>query len=204
MSESTSTAPSKLPVTVTKPTPYTFDLGLLMAEDPNPLHLTTRENLESDLAATARDGAQVLINQLLSTCPIASTPTGVLLTLPEIETKLPREKPLPTPKAETTWAKFAAKKGIKPKSAAARQKMVYDDATGEWVPKWGYKGANKAGESDWIVEVDEKKERERIMQGKGDSGVDVGGGRRAERLERMRRNERKMRANDRRARKFGA
>ncbi|RFU26171.1 hypothetical protein B7463_g10176, partial [Scytalidium lignicola] len=203
MSESTSTI-SKLPVTVTKPTPYTFDLGLLMAEDPNPLQLTTRENLESDLAATARDGAQVLINQLLSTCPIASTPAGVLLTLPEIQTHLPREKPLPTPKAETAWSKFAAKKGIKAKSAATRQKMVYDEATGEWVPKWGYKGANKAGENDWIVEVDEKKEQERIMKGKEGGGVDVGGGKKSERMERMRRNERKMRANDRRSRKFGA
>ncbi|PBP26428.1 ribosome biogenesis regulatory protein, partial [Diplocarpon rosae] len=50
------------------------------------------ENLEDDLAATARDGAQALLNQLLSTCPIASTPNGVLLSLPEIETRLPREK----------------------------------------------------------------------------------------------------------------
>lgn len=91
MAEETSTA-SKLPVTVTKPTPYTFDLGLLMAEDPNPLQISSKETLEADLAANARDGAQVLINQLLSTCPIASTPAGVLLTLPGIETRLPREK----------------------------------------------------------------------------------------------------------------
>ena len=61
--------------------------------------------------------------------------------------------------------------------------MVYDDATGEWVPKWGYKGANKAGEDDWIVEVDEKKE--------------------AERKEKVRRNERMMRANERKGRKNG-
>ena len=83
---------SKLPVQVQKPTPYTFDLGLLLANDPNPLVLTTKANLEADLAATARDGAQALLNQLLSTCPIASTPNGVLLSLPGIETKLPREK----------------------------------------------------------------------------------------------------------------
>jgi len=93
MEDSTSKpGPSRLPVTVSKPTPYTFDLGLLLANDPNPLHLTTPENLEVDLAATARDGAQALLNQLLSTCPIASTPDGVLLSLPAIETPLPREK----------------------------------------------------------------------------------------------------------------
>jgi regulator of ribosome biosynthesis len=86
------TGPSKLPVLVSKPTPYTFDLGLLLASDPNPLLLTTRENLDDELAVTARDGAQALLNQLLSTCPIASTPNGVLLSLPAIETSLPREK----------------------------------------------------------------------------------------------------------------
>ncbi len=81
---------SKLPVTVTKPTPYTFDLGLLLANDPNPLLL--QSNLEDDLSTTARDGAQALLNQLLSTCPITSTPSGVLLSLPPISTPLPREK----------------------------------------------------------------------------------------------------------------
>jgi regulator of ribosome biosynthesis len=88
-----SKGPSKLPVVVTKPTPYTFDLGLLLASDPNPLLLSAdSSNLEQDLAATARDGAQALLNQLLSTCPIQSTPNGVLLSLPGIETNLPREK----------------------------------------------------------------------------------------------------------------
>jgi regulator of ribosome biosynthesis len=118
-----------LPITVSKPTPYTFDLGLLLASDPNPLLLSSPSTLESDLASTARDGAQALLNQLLSTCPISSTPAGVLLSLPGIETRLPREKPLPPPKKETTWSRFAAKKGIKPKTAEARKKLVYDDGT---------------------------------------------------------------------------
>jgi Ribosome biogenesis regulatory protein (RRS1) len=83
---------SKLPVQVSKPTPYTFDLGLLCASDPNPLQLSSKERLEEELAAIARDGAQALLNQLLSTCPITSTPAGVLLSLPGISTPLPREK----------------------------------------------------------------------------------------------------------------
>ncbi|KAH7364125.1 ribosomal biogenesis regulatory protein [Rhexocercosporidium sp. MPI-PUGE-AT-0058] len=189
-----STPAPKLQVVVNKPTPYTFDLGLLLASDPNPLLLTTPENLEEDLAATARDGAQALLNQLLSTCPIASTPNGVLLSLPEIETRLPREKPLPPPKLQTTWEKFAQKKGIKAKTAEQRKKMVYDEATGEWVPKWGYKGANKAGENDWIVEVDEKKERERK------EGTTRQGDGRRERVERVKRGERLQRKNERKER----
>jgi regulator of ribosome biosynthesis len=208
---------SKHPVNVTKPTPYTFDLGLLLANDPNPLQL--QGNLEEDLSATARDGAQALLNQLLSTSPIASTPSGVLLSLPPISTPLPREKvlpppspplpsplhtnnpshpqPLPIPKPETTWARFARKKGIKAKGASSRQKTVYDEATGEWVPKWGYKGANKSGENDWIVEVDEKKERERK------EGTEVRGDTRRERVERIKRQDRKQRANERRSGKGG-
>ncbi|TVY48756.1 Regulator of ribosome biosynthesis [Lachnellula occidentalis] len=176
-----------LPVTVSKPTPYTFDLGLLLAADPNPLSLSTSSNLESDLAATARDGAQALLNQLLSTCPITDTPGGVLLSLPAIETRLPREKPLPPPKKETTWSRFAAKKGIKPKTAEARKKLVYDEATGEWVPKWGYKGKNKEGEGDWIVEVDDKKRKD---------GEEQRGDGRRERKEKVRRNERLQRKNE--------
>ncbi|KAL2072626.1 hypothetical protein VTL71DRAFT_11969 [Oculimacula yallundae] len=192
-----STPAAKLQVVVNKPTPYTFDLGLLLASDPNPLLLTTSENLEEDLAATARDGAQALLNQLLGTCPIASTPQGVLLSLPEIETRLPREKPLPPPKLQTTWEKFALKKGIKAKTAEQRKKMVYDEATGEWVPKWGYKGANKKGEDAWIVEVDEKKERERK------EGTTTRGDSRRERVERVKRGERLQRKNQRKERVKG-
>lgn len=91
MAETIPARKAALPVTVSKPTPYEFDLGLLLARDPNPLDLSTG-HLEADLSATARDGAQALLNQLLTTCPISSTPAGVLLSLPAPTTSLPREK----------------------------------------------------------------------------------------------------------------
>lgn len=73
--------------------------------------------------------------------------------------------------------------------------MVYDEAKGEWMPKWGYKGRNKDGEGEWIVEVDEKKE-------KGlEAGKEVRGEGRRARVEKVRRNERKQRANERKGRK---
>jgi regulator of ribosome biosynthesis len=106
-------------------------------------------------------------------------------------------QPLPPPKAETTWEKFARKKGIKAKSAEKRQKMQYNEATGEWEPKWGYKGANKAGENDWIVEIDPKKEAERK------EGTTQQGDSRRERKDRVKRNERLQRANERKGRKNG-
>ncbi|KAG8164797.1 hypothetical protein KVR01_005072 [Diaporthe batatas] len=193
---STTTKP-KLPVVVDKPTPYTFDLGLLMATDPNPLELDPSD-LEASLAAVARDGAQALVNQLLTTCPITSSKTdGVLLSLPEASTPLPREKPLPAPKPPTKWEQFAARKGIKPKTKAQRQNLRYNEDKGEWEKKWGWKGAadRSSGKvpDDWVVEVDEKKEA------KLKEGETVRGEGRRERKEKIRRNERKMRSNARHA-----
>jgi len=197
-SSSTST-PKRLPTTVTKPIPYTFDLGNLLCNDANPVvpgqagdtHLS-----ESDLAATARDCAQVLLNQLLSTCPISrsSDNTSVALTLPNPNTPMPRAKPVPSEKPRTKWQQFAEKKGITGKKKEG--KLVFDEEKGDWVPKWGYKGKNKDGEGDWLVEIDEKKERA-AGEGKGDARAM----KREERKDRIRRQERRERANERRGTK---
>ncbi|KAK9413055.1 putative Ribosome biogenesis regulatory protein [Seiridium cardinale] len=155
----------KLEVQVNKPTPYTFDLGLLLANDPNPLPPSDPSvSLEERLAQTARDGAQSLINQLLTTLPLQSTQAGVLLDLPQVTTPLPREKPLPAAKEQTKWEKFAAKKGIKPKTREQRRMKgkQFNESTGEWENTWGYKGKQEKKEGvvpdDWVVEVDENGE----------------------------------------------
>lgn len=182
----------KLDVEVKRPTPYTLDLGLLLANDPNPLDLD-RSDVEGSLQRVARDGAQVLVNNLLLSCPIASTSAAVLVSLPPVSTPLPREKPVPAARPPTRWETFAARKGIQPKTREARRNLTYDEASGEWVRKWGYKGANKAGEDDWVVEVDMEKEAERK------AGTSIRGDGRRERKEKVRRNERKMRKNQRAA-----
>lgn len=192
----TASKPTKLPVTVDKPTPYTFDLGLLLANDPNPVAIppsTNRAALETHLASVARDGAQVLINQLLTTCAINSTPAGVLLTLPPPQTALPREKPVPAPKAETKWSAFAKRRGIKPKTREQRRNQQYNESTGEFERRWGYKGANKAGQDDAIIEVSAAQEAQRK------EGTSVRGDKRREIREKVKRNERRMRKNQRNA-----
>ena len=187
--------PVRLPVTVDKPTPYHFDLGLLLANDPNPLAIDTSSSdatkREASLAIVARDGAQSLINQLLTTCPITSTPAGVLLTLPAPQTPLPREKPVPTPKAETKWSAFAKRRGIKPKTREQRRNLQLDEVTGEFGRKWGYKGANKAGQDEPIIELNTHVEAQRA------EGTSVRGDKRREIRERVKRNERRMRKNQR-------
>ncbi|KAI2733358.1 hypothetical protein CBS147332_373 [Penicillium roqueforti] len=197
----------RLPITVSKPTPYTFDLGHLLVNDPNPLELPTDQTLNDSLKATARDGVQVLLNQLLTTCEIkTSVSDGVLLTLPAPNIHLPRHKPVPVPKAPTKWELFARKKGIgkysqQPGAAGQdkerRKKLQYDEASGEWVPRWGYKGKNKDDENQWLVEVDMKKWKK---EGEANAeGSNIRGMSRTERKDRIKRNERKQRSNEKRS-----
>lgn len=156
------------PVTVEKPIPVEYDLGNLAVFDTNPLEAEKLAGSSADkeayLKLVARDNVQLLINQVLllpvkTTTDNAGLLTGqqlqmTLVQLPDPTTQLPREKPLPKPKAPTKWEQFAARKGIKSKGKDG--KMVYDEATGEWVPKWGYKGKNKELDDQWLVEVDDK------------------------------------------------
>jgi len=52
------------------------------------------------------------------------------------QTTLPRMKPIPTIRKLTKWQKFALDKGIKKKD---RSRMVFDEQTKTWVPRWGSK-----------------------------------------------------------------
>lgn len=97
------------------------------------------------------------------------------------------------PKPPTKWELFAAKKGIKDRKRDS--KLIFDEEKQEWVPKWGYKGKNKELDNQWLVEVDQKKEAET------GEAHDARAQNRAERKERIKRNERRMRANEKRTAK---
>ncbi|CDU22148.1 related to RRS1-regulator of ribosome biogenesis [Sporisorium scitamineum] len=135
------------PTTVDQgPTPSQFDLGLLTSINPNPVASTK----PSHLLDRTRDGVQSLVNKVF-TLPITRHPDhGPLASLPAFTSKLPREKSMPKPKPLTKWEKFAKQKGIQSRK---RDKMVFDEATQEWVPRWGFKGANKDLEEQWIHEL---------------------------------------------------
>lgn len=200
---------------VEKPIPYTFDAGHLLVNDGNPLPATNEGNRESIYTSVARDAAQSLLNHLLTTCPIhtlsttSTSTSGVEMTLPKPTYLLPREKRVPAPKSQTTWEKFAAKKGIgKNKRNDAVQgrsgKYEYDKETGEFVPKYGYKGANKKGEGDWLVEVDEKAENKAMEKDGTSGGLNPRNVSRAERVKNVKRNARAQKTNEFKARKNGA
>lgn len=157
-------------VVVEKPIPVTFDFGNLAVFDTNPLDaqlLKDPQTKEQCLTETTRDNVQLLISQILQ-LPLQKTSasntvssnqdsTMVLFHLPDPVTPLPREKPLPRARELTKWEKFALKKGIKKR--AKDGKLVFDEATGKWVPKWGYGGINKKLDDQWLVEVDGAKSK---------------------------------------------
>jgi len=76
--------------------------------------------------------------------------------LPPVEFKLPRHKPIPKPKPETRWEKYAKEKGIKTRK---RERMIWDERTQSWAPRFGYKRAND-DQNDWLVELKESEDGE--------------------------------------------
>lgn len=100
-----------------------------MACDPTPFDASSLgPDADAGYLDLATRMTQSLVNRLFA-LPSSSVQGGRLASLPAPLTKLPREKPLPKPKAQTKWQKFAQKKGIVKKK---RSKLAYDETSGEW------------------------------------------------------------------------
>ncbi len=84
--------------------------------------------------------------------PIESSDVGPVALLPKESFRYPREKRVPEPKGLTVWERFAKEKGIKNKK---RERMVFDEQTEEYKPRFGYKGVNKGVEEHAVIEVKE-------------------------------------------------
>lgn len=132
--------------TVQKEDDLTYDLGNLAAFDTHPFAYSN----EKELALHARENVQLLINQIFE-LPREMSDMGPLAKLPEPTSVIPREKPLPKPKVETKWEKFAKEKGIVKRKKSRKE---FDEATGEWSHSWGYKRADD-DMKDWAVEMKE-------------------------------------------------
>jgi regulator of ribosome biosynthesis len=123
----------------------------LSITDPSPMDeaafaeaKASQDGLERFLHRAASDATEALVHALWK-LPTERTAQGPVATLPNV-TKglvLPREKPLPEPKPETRWEKFAKEKGIEKKK---RGRMVWDDVDQKWAPRFGYQRAYDEGE----------------------------------------------------------
>lgn len=86
----------------------------------------------------------------LRSLPTDISETGPVTVLPAEVLSLPRFKKIPEPKPETKWEKFAREKGIK---KTKKDRMLYDETTGEYAPRFGYKRTKGGLEDQAIVEI---------------------------------------------------
>lgn len=79
--------------------------------------------------------------------------TDNFVELPMVKTVFPRQKAIPKPKPLTRWEKFAKENQIVKRK---RNSKVYDEVTGTYVRRWGYKSIKKLQQQrDIVYEVKE-------------------------------------------------
>lgn len=121
------------------PPGFEIDLGNLAAFD-------KRVGLEGSLTEMATQGVEPLVHAIFS-LPVTETEEAKLVELPNCSFHLPREKPIPKERGLTKWEQFAKEKGIQQKR---RDRLVLDEETGEYVPRYG-KGSKNALDKDVIL-----------------------------------------------------
>jgi regulator of ribosome biosynthesis len=127
----------------------TIDIGNLTVYDAKLINLNeAKTNLNNYLKQLCAEATQLLINEVF-TLPTETVEDTVVAQLPKPTTILPREKPLPKEKPPTKWELFAKLKGIQNRK---KSRMVYDEASKEYRPRYGYKRAND-DTKDWLIEV---------------------------------------------------
>lgn len=110
-----------------------LDLGHLTAFD------TRMADPEAPLQETATEATSALLHGIFSR-PVEDTADGRCVSLPKPEFRLPRAKPIPKERAQTKWEKYAQEKGIEKKKR--RDRLILDEATGEYIPRYGKNGKN--------------------------------------------------------------
>ncbi|KAI8811831.1 Rrs1 protein-like protein [Cladochytrium replicatum] len=136
-------------IEVKTPVPIDLDLGNLTALNINLMDSDRlKDDTETYLRELSRDTTQVLINALFNQ-PITKSDDGVFASLPAPTIVIPRAKPLPSKKPLTRWEKFAKAKGIQKKR---KSRVEFDEETGNYTPRYGYKGADDKL-MDWAIEV---------------------------------------------------
>ncbi len=71
--------------------------------------------------------------------------------LPKPHIVFPREKPIPKEKPLTKWEKFRKERGLD--SRKKRSRLVFDETTNDWVPRWGPKSIKKIeAKNTWVLD----------------------------------------------------
>jgi len=133
------------PATAGREDNLVYDLKHMAAFDLSPLPQNT------NMQAYGRDSVQLLVNHLLA-LPREKSDDGIMAVLPTDEVfKIPRQKPVPKQKEKTRWQKFMEDRNMKKRK---RSRLVYDEVSGDWKPRWGYNSIKKSeGMANWVHEV---------------------------------------------------
>jgi len=133
---------------------FESDLGLMAGFDVTPVDASEVKEvgLDKHLRKLATENVKLMFRDLLDLTPVEDNLS--IRVLPDPKFKLPRQKPLPKPKPETRWEKYAKEKGIQNKK---RERLVWDDETQTWAPRWGYgRHAEDGKQGEWMVELNDK------------------------------------------------
>ena len=136
------------PVVYKDATNTSLDTGLCVLFDTAPLDPSASK--EAAMLQSAEENTQLLIRGLFMLPSVEDPLYGPTATLPPRTTPLPRAMPPPQAKPPTRWEKFAQEKGIAKKGK--RSRMVLDEPTGEYKPRFGYKRARDES-SEWLYEL---------------------------------------------------
>lgn len=121
-----------------------------MVTDPNNFNQEDwKNNFDDYLLNLTRDNTQLLINEIWK-LETTREDEQVVVKLPEPKLPLPRMRKLPEPKPLTRWEKFAKAKGI---TKRKKDKKVWDEELGKWIPTYGAKRAKADKDKDWVLEV---------------------------------------------------
>ncbi|VDL73001.1 unnamed protein product [Nippostrongylus brasiliensis] len=133
------------PTTVQKLVHPFVDCGHLIIVDNDAIEGDVSQNMLS----RARNNAQYLFNKIWE-LNRKTVDNVVVACLPPSTFIMPREKKIPEKKEPTKWEKYAAEKGIAKKKK--KNKKVFDEATKEWKPTYGYR-RGKDDTKDWLIEI---------------------------------------------------
>lgn len=137
-------------VTIYKHLDIEYDLGSLLAVDPNLLDSQLlRQRKDDYLLDLTRDNVQLLFNQIWE-LPSERIDEAIVAKLPPQKTILPRTKPAPKPRPPTKWEQYAKEKGINKKK---KSKLTWDEELKKWVPRYGFKRAKADADKNWVIEV---------------------------------------------------
>lgn len=125
-----------------------FDIGNLMVSDPRSLIADNNDSMDDLILKEMTELTQLLLGQVWA-LPLERSEDVIVAALPKPTTFLPREKPMPKPKALTKWERYAKEKGI---TKQKKSRMVYDPSTKDYKPRWGYQKPSTA-DDDWVREV---------------------------------------------------